>query len=97
MSLQNKTLLRDIWDLMVSKAPPLGGLDFDFVDEPPDSLKCLICMLVVKEPWQHGDCGRVYCKVCIQGFIKVKNMCPNCRQKKPSLFKDGRSESVYIR
>ena len=78
---------------MASNAPVLGGQDFDFVDEPPDSLKCLICMLVVKEPWQHGDCGRVYCKVCIEEFRKVKNICPNCRQRKPSLFKDGRCKA----
>ena len=75
-----------------SKTPNLGGLDCDFVEDPPDSLKCLICMLVVKDPWQHGECGRVYCRICIQEFMRVKNMCPNCRQENPSLFKDGRSE-----
>lgn len=79
---------------MVSTAPKLGGLEYDFVSEPPDSLKCLICMLVVNEPWQHGECGRVYCKVCIEEYKKVKDTCPNCRKKNPTLFRDGRSEFV---
>lgn len=78
---------------MASKTPHLGGQDFDFIEEPPDSLKCLICMMVVKEPWQHGECGRVYCRICIQEYKKVKDTCPNCRQENPSLFKDGRSRS----
>ncbi len=82
---------------MASKAPNLGGHDCDFVQDPPDSLKCLICMLVVNEPWQHGECGRVYCKVCIEEFRKVKNICPNCRQRKPSLFKDGRCECASFK
>ncbi len=77
---------------MTTKVPLMGGLDYDFVKEPPDSLKCLICMMVVSDPWQHGDCGRVYCKVCLDEFRKVKDICPNCRAKSPVLFKDGRSE-----
>ena len=79
-----------------SRVPSLGGYDCDFVTDPPDSLKCLICMLVVKEPWQHGECGRVYCKICIEGYAKVKSTCPNCRQKKPSLFRDGRSKYCTV-
>lgn len=77
-----------------SRVPSLGGYDCDFVEEPPDSLKCLICMLVVKEPWQHGECGRLYCAICIKEYAKTKNTCPNCRQKRPSLFRDGRSECL---
>ncbi len=42
-----------------------GGYDYKFIEEPADSLKCLICLLVVREPQQHGGCGKLFCKVCI--------------------------------
>ena len=55
-----------------------GGYDYKFIEEPADSLKCLICLLVVREPQQHGGCGKLFCKVCIGKYRR--NDCPHCRQ-----------------
>ncbi|XP_064399375.1 TNF receptor-associated factor 5-like [Halichondria panicea] len=55
-----------------------GGYDYKFIEEPADSLKCLICLLVVREPQQHGGCGKLFCKSCITKYRR--NDCPHCRQ-----------------
>ncbi len=57
-----------------------GGYDYKFIEEPADSLKCLICLLVVREPQQHGGCGKLFCKVCIDKHRALRNDCPHCRQ-----------------
>ncbi len=32
-----------------------GGYDYQFVEEPSDDLKCLICLCVARDPQQHGN------------------------------------------
>ena len=64
--------------------------DYKFITEP-DDLKCLICMSVAKDPRQHGKCGRLFCKECIDKYGEG-NPCPNCRMKKPQYFEDARSK-----
>ena len=39
---------------------------YRFLSEPDDALKCLICLGVAEEPWQHGKCGRLFCEDCIE-------------------------------
>ena len=62
-----------------------------FISEPDDSLKCLICLSVARDPWQHGECGRLFCGGCLKEYGK-KKPCPNCRMEPPLYFKDNRSE-----
>ncbi len=62
-----------------------------FFAEPDDALKCPICLEVAVLPWQHGTCGRLFCKECLEKYGKDKP-CPNCRAKKPSYFEDTKSE-----
>ena len=70
-----------------------GGYNYQFVKEPPDSLKCLICLSVVKEPQQHAGCGKLFCKVCIDHYkLQSRNDCPYCRKPLASLFPDIRGE-----
>ncbi|XP_064398928.1 TNF receptor-associated factor 6-like [Halichondria panicea] len=76
-----------------------GGYDYKFVEEPADSLKCLICLLVVREPQQHGGCGKLFCKSCIDKHTLLRNTCcPHCRQPLnnsngfPTIFNDFRSK-----
>ena len=38
---------------------------YQFVSEPDNDLKCLICLKVAEEPWQHGKCGRLFCEKCL--------------------------------
>ena len=69
---------------------------YQLVAEPDDALKCLICLAVAEDPWQHGKCGRLFCKECLDkhGYTKP---CPNCRAEQPQYFEDNKSKySTYI-
>ena len=69
------------------------GYDYQFVEEPSDDLKCLICLCVARDPQQHGDggCGKIYCTSCIDKYKETNDKCPNCR-KVITTFKDERSK-----
>ncbi len=64
---------------------------YKFLSEPDDALKCLICLEVAEEPWQHVDCGRLFCKDCLDMYGKG-NPCPNCRMERSQYFPDNRGE-----
>ena len=76
--------------------PDTGGYDYQFVEEPPDSLKCLICLLVARDPQQHGGCGKLFCKSCIAAHRVQRYDCPHCRQTLADpfggIFNDFKSE-----
>ena len=57
------------------------GYECDFVDPPPDAFQteCLICQLVLREPYQTDCCGTSFCQMCIQQV--QDNKCPTCRTK----------------
>ena len=62
-----------------------------FVSEAEDDLSCTVCLEVPKEPWQHGKCGMLLCKKCLD---KLGNQpCPNCGMEKPQFFENNRSKS----
>ena len=67
------------------------GYECNFVSEPDDSLKCLICVAIARDPWQHGKCGRLFCESCLNSYGK-HNPCPNCRMKRPQYMEDTRSK-----
>ena len=64
------------------------------MSEPDDALKCLICLAVARDPWQHGKCGRLFCEKCLNKYGKDK-FCPNCRMKNPQYMEDARSKCSY--
>ena len=80
---------------MASNDQNIGGYDCKFVVDPPDALKCLICLSVTKDPQQHGQCGKLFCNSCITEHRKISNNCPHCRRILVT-FEDGRSEYYYI-
>ena len=65
--------------------------EVDFV-ESPDELLCMICLSVAREPWQHGNCGRLFCEKCLHENMKLDKRCPNCRENNAKCFKDGKSK-----
>ena len=67
---------------------------YNLLSEPEDDLICLICLEVAEEPWQHGECGRLLCKKCLDELGKDQP-CPNCRKAKPQYFQDSRSKSLF--
>ena len=78
---------------MAAKALPPK---YKLVSEPEDELICLICLEVAEEPWQHGECGRLFCKTCLDKLGKDKP-CPNCKKEQPQYFSDTRSEFTLSR
>ena len=64
---------------------------YKFITEPDDDLKCLICKLVAKNLWQHGGCGGLFCKECLDKYGERKP-CPCCRMEFPQYFEDTRSK-----
>ena len=75
-------------------AEHVGGYDYQWITEPPDELKCAICISVARDPQQHGGngCGKVFCSSCIEDYNSKS--CPICRMKL-TLFKDVRSKYNY--
>ena len=66
------------------------GVEYSFVSEPDDALKCLICHEVARDPLQHEDCGKLFCKECLEEYGRDKP-CPNCRTSS-QYYKDNKSE-----
>ena len=48
---------------MASNAPA-----YIFLDEV-DTLKCLICLEVARDPQQHDKCGKIFCRRGLEGVI----------------------------
>ncbi len=71
------------------------GYKYRYVSEPDDALKCLICLEVAEEPWQHSQCGRLFCKACLNVHGR-ENTCPNCRMQNPQYFEDNKSKSEVL-
>ena len=88
--------MASILDISSLIIPRFGGYDYQFVEEPSDDLKCLICLCVARDPQQHGDggCGKIYCSSCIDKYKTTNDKCPNCR-KVITTFKDERSKWVH--
>ena len=52
--------------------------DYNYVTEPDDAYKCLICLDVARDPMQHEECGKLFCKECLEEYGKNKP-CPICK------------------
>ncbi len=72
----------------------MASIEYKFITEPDDGLKCLICHEVARDPKQHEDCGKLFCGKCIEKYGDTKP-CPYCRMEQPKYFKDNRSEPLY--
>ena len=67
-------------------ATPKGGFDSDFVDPPPKSLECPICLLTLREPHVISCCGNHFCRPCIDRIQKDGKPCPLCNEPNFSVF-----------
>ena len=73
-----------------------GESEYDFLAEPPDELKCLICLEVARDPLQHEACGKLFCRECLKGIGKHRP-CPNCRDERSHYYVDNRSKCLSER
>ena len=53
---------------MAGNSNELGGHRIEFVKDLDNRLKCLICKLVLRSPFQT-ECGHRYCESCIKYII----------------------------
>ena len=60
-----------------------GGYEYDFVDEVPDRLTCLICAKPYRDPHLVVCCCQHYCGSCLTTSFTKKSVksCPHCRAK----------------
>ncbi len=68
-----------------------AGYEYKFISEPEDDLKCSICLKVGGYPWQHDECGKLFCRKCIEQYGE-DNPCHSCKKVKPRYFEDKRSK-----
>ena len=68
---------------------------YHFKSEPDSSLKCAICLEVASKPWQHRDCGKLFCGACLNHKESESDkFCPYCKQKQPIYMEDSKSKSI---
>ena len=75
---------------MASNVSEGAAVKYNFISEPDSALVCVICLEVAEEPWQHGKCGRLFCRQCLEELGRNKP-CPNCRTVQPQYFEDNKS------
>jgi late competence protein required for DNA uptake (superfamily II DNA/RNA helicase) len=63
---------------------------YNFVQEPEDDLKCIICSNVAEDPMQHVKCGKLFCKECLENEGRDQP-CPSCKMD-AEFYPDTRSE-----
>lgn len=77
---------------LVTKMATSGYSEINFLSELQDELKCLICLSVARQPWQHTSCGRLFCEDCLEEYRKEKDSCPYCRDETGEFFLDCKSK-----
>ena len=71
---------------MAVKFKVRGGYNYQFVEEPPLALRCVICLAVARQPQQHGECGKLFCMSCLTQHTQLSIMCPNCDLQLSTFF-----------
>ena len=67
-------------------ATPKGGYDCDFVNVPPKSLECTICLLTLREPHVISCCGNHFCRPCVERVQRDMKPCPLCNDPNFTVF-----------
>ena len=57
----------------------IGGYDCNFIEEPPYTLTCPVCLLSLREPHLISCCGKKVCNCCISRVQLAGQPCPFCR------------------
>ena len=76
------------WSRAKLNADKRGGYDYKFVSEPPDELKCSVCLSVLRDPSLTSCCGKHFCQSCISRIKKEGKPCPLCQEKAYQLMLD---------
>ena len=63
-----------------------GGYDYEFVNPPPNSLECSICLLTLRDPHVISCCGNHFCHTCIGHIQGDHKPCPLCNEPNFTTF-----------
>ena len=63
-----------------------GGYDYEFIDPPPNSLECSICLLTIQDPHIISCCGNHFCHTCIGRIQGDGKPCPLCNEPNFTTF-----------
>ena len=63
-----------------------GGYGYTFVDPPPKSLECSICLLTLCDPHVISCCGNHFCYSCINRISNNGKPCPLCNEPGFKIF-----------
>jgi late competence protein required for DNA uptake (superfamily II DNA/RNA helicase) len=61
--------------------------DYNYSSKPDINLKCARCLKVAEDPYQHDQCGQLFCRECLEKH----QTCVNCRRPYPVYYMDSRS------
>lgn len=75
---------------------PGGGYQYDYVEEPPDSLTCPICLFPCREPQIVSCCGKKFCLACIDREHLSGKPCPLCRERGFKMLIDKEHERKIL-
>ena len=69
----------------------LGDFELKCTEEDPIRLMCPVCIDLLNEPYQHGCCGKRFCKKCSS---KQLQKCPWCTMFVKNRFPDTRANEL---
>ena len=75
-----------------------SGFDCEFAEKPPEMIQteCLICLLILREPYQVICCGKSFCHSCIERVKSLSKPCPHCNEKNFTDFPNkGLQQPLY--
>ena len=75
----------------------IGGYDYEFVDDPSDTLICQICHFPSKEPHLSECCGHTFCKSCLEAAKRVTTVnaaCPVCRSEQFTTMPNRQADRI---
>ena len=65
----------------------------NFIQEPDEDLRCAVCSHVAEDPIQHVDCGKLFCKRCLEKHGD-DSTCPECKTEGKTFFPDTKSKTA---
>ena len=63
-----------------------GGYDCEFVDSPPKTLECPVCLLTLRDPHTTTCCGNYLCEPCFLRVLADRGSCPLCNDAEFNAF-----------
>lgn len=68
--------------------------EYNYISEPDPGLQCPICLDVAKDPLQHEECGKLFCKECMEKHGNDKP-CPHCKTEGSMFYQDKKSKQLH--